>query len=181
MSKKSIVVLQGSPCRGGNTETLADSFINGAQQAGHKIVKFNVSGMNIQGCTGCHTCSVNEGICCINDDMQEISSHIYECDTLVLASPVYFFSFSAQIKAAIDRLETLTGKKLPITSSVLLTTYYQAPDSGAVDPLIHQYKTIANYLGWEDKGIIAVPHMDDVGDIADHPMLAEARALGRRL
>jgi hypothetical protein len=113
--------------------------------------------------------------------MFEIYPKIYVCDTLVLATPVYFFSFSAQIKNAIDRLETLTGRPLPIKSSILLATYYQDPSSGTIEPLVAQYQKIASYLGWKDEGIVAVPHMDLVGDIVGNPGLDEATKLGNSI
>lgn len=75
--------------------------------------------------------------CVIDDDMQELYPLIDSCDTLVIATPVYFFSFSAQFKAAIDRMEAkMGGAPRSIRSSVLLATYYQAPDSGTIEPVL---------------------------------------------
>ena len=100
---KRILVLAGSPRRHGNTDCLADEFIRGAQEAGHETEKIYLKDRKINGCLGCGACQRNGGSCVQKDDMQEIYEKWLASDVVVLASPVYFYTWSAQMKAVLDR------------------------------------------------------------------------------
>ena len=101
MSKK-VLILSGSPRKGGNSDYLCDKFLQGAQEAGHDVEKIFISGKKIGYCRACYACRDTHK-CFQKDDMEEILAKIVEADVLVLASPVYFYSVDAQIKAVIDR------------------------------------------------------------------------------
>lgn len=101
--KKKILILSGSPRKNGNSELLCDEFAKGAREAGHDVEKLRVAEKNIGYCRACYYCSEHNGKCILNDDMTEILQKIIDADVLVLASPVYFYSISAQLKAVIDR------------------------------------------------------------------------------
>ena len=100
---KKVLILSGSPRKGGNSDTLCDEFLRGAVEAGNEVEKIRVADANIAPCKGCYYCTKNGGRCVMNDGMGEILQKIIDCDVLVLASPVYFYSVSAQLKAVIDR------------------------------------------------------------------------------
>lgn len=100
---KNILILSGSPRKGGNTDILCDEFMRGAIEGGHRVEKVVLSEKKIAYCTGCYFCRTSNGICAIKDDMQELLAKIIEADVLVLATPVYFYSVSAQLKTVIDR------------------------------------------------------------------------------
>ena len=101
MSKK-ILILSGSPRKGGNSDYLCDKFSEGAKDAGHDVEKIFVSEKNISYCRACYACR-NSHKCIIQDDMAEILDKMINADVLVLASPVYFYSINAQIKTVLDR------------------------------------------------------------------------------
>lgn len=101
MSKK-ILILSGSPRKDGNSDILCDEFARGAVEAGHAVEKIRVAEKNIGYCRGCYACR-NTGVCAIKDDMADILQKMIDCDVMVLASPVYFYSIDAQLKAVIDR------------------------------------------------------------------------------
>ncbi len=101
MSKK-ILILAGSPRKGGNSDLLCDEFARGAAEAGHTVEKLRVAEKNIGYCRACYACR-ESGVCAIHDDMAEVLQKMIDADVLVLASPVYFYSISAQLKAVIDR------------------------------------------------------------------------------
>ena len=101
MSKK-VLILSGSPRKGGNSDHLCDQFLKGALEAGHEAEKIFVGEKNIGYCRACYACR-NTHKCFQKDDMEEILTKIVEADVLVLASPVYFYSIDAQIKTVIDR------------------------------------------------------------------------------
>ena len=101
MSKK-VLILSGSPRKGGNSDYLCDKFAQGARDAGHVVEKIFVSEKNIGYCRACYACR-NSHKCIINDDMAQILDKMIHADVLVLASPVYFYSINAQIKTVLDR------------------------------------------------------------------------------
>ena len=93
--EKRILVLVGSPRRRGNTDCLADAFIRGAQEAGHETEKIYLKDKKVSGCLGCGACQRNGGSCVQKDDMQEIYEKWLAADAVVLASPVYFYTWSS--------------------------------------------------------------------------------------
>ena len=103
MCFKKILVLMSSPRSGGNTDKLCDSFIAGAKEKGHTVLKINISESNIKFCDSCYKCKQPPNICHIEDDMASILEEFMLADVIVLASPVYFYSISAQLKTFIDR------------------------------------------------------------------------------
>lgn len=112
---KKVVLLSGSPRPNGNSSMLCDEFIRGAAEAGNKAEKILLSRKKVAGCMGCNACYRNGGICVQKDDMEEIKNKLLEADVIVLASPVYFYSMTAQLKAVIDRTysfyQELAGKE----------------------------------------------------------------------
>ena len=103
MAKK-ILILSGSPRRGGNSDTLCDRFMAGAKEAGNDVEKYFIAQHNIGYCSACYYCRSHNGVCCKNDDMRDLMSKILEADVLVFSSPVYMYSISAQLKAVFDRM-----------------------------------------------------------------------------
>lgn len=107
---KKVFVLAGSPHKHGNTDRLADEFIRGAQEAGHETEKIYIKDKKVSGCLGCGACQRNGGSCVQKDDMQEIYEKWIAADVVVLVSPVYFYTWSAQMKTVIDRTFAIEEK-----------------------------------------------------------------------
>lgn len=101
-----IVILVGSVRKNGNTVHLAQSFAEGA--AIHNDVEIvSVADYNVNPCIVCNSCFIREGNQCFqNDDMVRIYEKFRNADIVVVASPVYFYGISAQLKAIVDRLHT---------------------------------------------------------------------------
>lgn len=100
---KKVLILSGSPRREGNSDILCDEFLRGAVEAGHEVEKIRVSEKNIGYCRACYYCRDHKGECIVKDDMAEVLQKMIDADVIVLASPVYFYSVDAQLKALIDR------------------------------------------------------------------------------
>ncbi|MBQ1554037.1 MAG: flavodoxin family protein, partial [Clostridia bacterium] len=101
-----IVVLSGSPRKDGNTDRLVSAFVKGAQ-ARHEVEVVRVYEQTVHPCIGCNTCFTREGNACFQKDgMTEIYQKLSQTDILIIASPVYFYGISAQLKAIVDRLHT---------------------------------------------------------------------------
>lgn len=99
---KNILILQSSPRIGGNSDILCDEFIKGAKEADHSCEKIYLTKKDIKLCTGCLTCDETHS-CVIDDDMREILEKMVNADVIVMATPVYFFTMSGQMKMLIDR------------------------------------------------------------------------------
>lgn len=100
---KKVLILSGSPRKGGNSDMLCDEFKRGALDSGNQVEKIRIADKNVGYCKACYYCATNGGLCIIKDDMAEIMQKMIDADVIVLSSPVYFYSLDAQLKAVIDR------------------------------------------------------------------------------
>lgn len=111
---KKVLILEGSPRRNGNSAILSGEFARGAEEAGCSVEKVQIAGKKIAGCLGCNACYRNGGVCVQKDDMAAIREKMLAADVIVLASPIYFYSMTAQMKAVMDRsyafYQQLAGK-----------------------------------------------------------------------
>lgn len=150
---RNILVVVGSGNKRGNTDTLVEAFIKGAKESGHDVSKINLDG-NIQGCQGCGACQKNGHQCVIKDRMQEWYSLFETSDTIVFASPLYFWSISARLKSFIDRLYAIsTDDKYPQKETLLLMT---SGSKGfyAFEQAVSFYRFFTKALGWNDQGMV---------------------------
>lgn len=181
---KNILVLTGSPRRGGNSDLLADAFIKGALAKGHSVNKFETAFKHIQGCRACKACWSTETACIYTDGFTELEPLLEEAEVLVFATPLYWFGMSAQLKATIDRfyayMRDNCKRPLKISESVLLTCGGDK-EPEIFDGIIATYRSMANYLKWTDRGIIAVTNMDEIGDIKRTNTLKQTEKLGEAI
>lgn len=101
MSK--VLILSGSPRRDGNSDLLCQQLARGAIDAGNSVETVHVAEKKVAPCIACYHCRDNGGKCVYNDDEAEILQKMVDADVIVFASPVYFYSIDAQLKAVIDR------------------------------------------------------------------------------
>ena len=178
---KTILVLSGSPRKNGNTDKLVAAFKEGAESAGKTVALFRVADMKIGACRACEYCHKNNGDCIQKDDMAQIIEVVKKADAIVWASPVYYYSVSAQLKLAIDRFYALVKEEKPIKRAALLLTC-EDDSQEAFEGAIATYKGTAGYHGWENVGIVTVTglhHKDDIDKCVDE--LEKARQLGREM
>jgi multimeric flavodoxin WrbA len=184
---KDILLLSGSPRRGGSTDKLAEAFVRGAESEGKKVSCFRPADMKINGCLGCDHCkTVIPGICAQTDDMQAIIDALRVADAFVFASPIYYYDFTAQLKTAIDRCYQIHHEKLRIKKTALLLTCAEylsdeEPLPGCAEGLILMYRINARHFKWEDAGIVAAGGLYHGKTIDGRPELERARLLGRRI
>ena len=152
MKNKKVMIAMGSPRKEGNSSILAKQVAAGAMAVGGEVESFYLHDMNIQPCTACEACrEETEKDCILDDDMQLLYPKLRQADALVIASPIYFFTVSAQTKLFMDRWyalgspqgNALAGKRIGI-----LLTYGGADpfDSGAVNAL-RTFQDCFNYIG----------------------------------
>ena len=145
-----IAVLNGSP-RKETTSAMVQAFREGAEAAGHVVEEYQVGRMKIAGCLACEYCHTKgEGACIQKDDLEKILPAYKEADMIVFASPIYYFTMSAQIEAAIQRVYCI-GKPLKAKKAALLLT---SGSPGGYDAAIAQFKGYTAYTGIADAGVI---------------------------
>ena len=179
---KKIVVLNGSPRANGNTAALIDSLRKGAGEAGHAVTEFRLQSMKIGACLGCYGGGKDPDSPCVQkDDMDAIYPAYRAADVVVLASPLYFWTVSGQLKCAFDRLfavaEGNPGYQSPAKDCVLV----MAAEGNEYEEAVYWYSRLMNHLGWTDRGRILAEGVVAPGDVKGKPILEEARKLGASL
>lgn len=182
MSKK-IVILNGSPRKTGNTSALAAAFAKGAERAGHTVTAFWLSGMEIRGCRGCFGGHSSRDCPCVQkDDMAKIYPAVRDADIVVLASPLYYWMLSGQLKTAIDRLFALEegdGNRLRGNGKAA-ALLMAAEGSGFADAALY-FDHLLEHLRWQNLGHVLAGGNMRVGDIEGKPEVQQAYELGRSI
>ena len=180
---KKIVILNGSPRKAGNTAALIHSFTQGAESAGHTVQEFFLDGMNIHGCKGCfggH--SSRECPCVQKDDMDKIYPAVKEGDVIVLATPLYYWNMSGQIRTAIDRLFALEeGDENLLRGHGRASALLMAAEGNGFDDVLRYYDNLLEHLRWKNLGHVLAGGNGDIGDIQGKPELQQAYDLGRSI
>ena len=174
-----ILVITGSPRKNGNSNTLADNFIKGAQEAGHTVVRFDSAFKNVHPCIACNKCGMN-GQCVFKDDFEFVKANIIDADVVVYATPMYYFGISAQIKTVIDRFYAINGQIHVPKKAVLILTYADKDEKQA-QPIINYYETLLNYLGWSDAGKVIASGVWTEGDVNHTQYPQKAYELGKNI
>ena len=174
-----ILVLSGSPRKNGNTERLVAAFVRGAE-ARNTVEVVSVTDVTVHPCTGCNTCYSREGNRCVqHDDMEAICRKLEQTDVLVLASPVYFYGLSAQLKAVVDRLHTPRRNRFPIQKlGLILAGAASLPEM--FDSILTQYRLILSFFRLEDAGTVLVRGAREKGEVRNGD-LEKAYAFGRSI
>ncbi len=167
---KKVLILSGSPRKGGNSDILCDEFMKGAIAAGNEAEKIFVCEKKIHPCTGCYFCREHGGRCAFNDDMGEILQKIIDCDVLVLSSPVYFYSICSQLKAVIDRT---VARWTEIANKDLYYIATAAEDEReTLDITLSCFHGFAMCIdGYEEKGTLYGRGVAEKGEVKDRPDL----------
>jgi multimeric flavodoxin WrbA len=156
---RKIMVVMGSPRRKGNSATLAKRVADGARGAGAKVEIFFLQAMDIRPCTACDACRTKlKKACIIKDDMQLLYPKMKAADGIVIASPIYWFTVSAQTKLFMDRWYALGGDdgyELAGKKFGIVLAYADADPftSGAVNAL-RTFQDAFNFIGAEVVGTV---------------------------
>lgn len=180
---KRIVILNGSPRKNGNTAALVKSFTEGAESAGNTVTEFFLGGMEIHGCKGCfggH--SGRECPCVQKDGMDQIYPTVRECAVIVLASPLYYWNMSGQLRTAVDRLFALEeGEENLLRGHGRASALLMAAAGDEFDDVVLYYDHLMEHLKWKKLGHVLAGGNGDVGDIAGKPELQQAYELGKSI
>ena len=183
---KRVMVILGSPRRKGNSATLATRISRGAESAGAQVETVYLHGLKISPCRACDTCKKDDTRgCAIKDDMQELYPKLIAADAWVIASPVYWFTMSAQTKIFMDRCYALTayGKNPFARKRIAIAMSYGDTDavrSGCVNAL-RAFQDAYRYTGSKIVGMVYGSAME-AGEIENNKaLMQEAEELGKRL
>ena len=190
---KNILVVQGGGRINGNTSQLADSFIQGAKEAGHTVEKISLNKNEVKGRIGCNACRYGKP-CVQKDNFNELVPKIKAADLIVFASPLLFWTLSSKIKAFIERFYCIAEEdpnppfgryeRYPVKDAALLMT--SADDFfWTYEQAVSYYKfTIINYIGFRDKGMLLAGGCGDTNgkpQIAKTDHLREAYDFGKNI
>jgi len=183
---RKVLVLLSSPRKKGNSAILAKQITTGAESAGAKVETIFLHGMKIAPCQSCYTCQKPDSKgCAIDDDMQSIYPKLIEADSWVIASPVFWFTMSAQAKLFMDRCFALpayeknpfAGKRIAIAMSYGDTDPFT---SGCVNAL-RTFQDAFRYVGAKIVGMV-YGSATGAGEIKSNSALMQmAEELGERL
>ena len=170
-----ILILNGSPRPNGNTAAMVDAFVEGARENGHNITVVPVCQKKIAGCLACEYCHTKgEGSCVQKDDMQEVYPVLAEAEMIVLASPIYYHSFTGQLQCAINRIYALDKPKKLKKAALILSS----GDDKVYDGAIYEYQnSFLSYLQLENMGIFTAFDKQNKSE----EKLCELREFGRGL
>ncbi len=185
-----VLGLMGSPRKKGNTDLLLSAFLEGAQKQGTEVIKIDVAFKNIMPCQGCRFCE-KKGFCRQqDDDMGEIYHLLRRADLVVLATPIFFYGPTAQLKALIDRTQALWSRKytfkLTDPKAKFRKGFLLAVGATKGKELFNGTNLIAKYffdaIGARFEGALGFRQIESPGDITRHPTaLVEGRQKGNEL
>jgi len=189
--KIKVLGLFGSPRRGGNTDLLLEEMLKGAQSQGAEIERIFLSQLNISPCQECRKCEVS-GNCVIDDEMQEIYPRLTKANFIILASPIFFYSVTAQTKVLIDRCQTLWARKYvlkqqPLNKEIInrkgwFISVGGTKGSNLFKGAVLTVRYFFDAIDVEYNGELLFHRIDEKGAIKKHPTaLKEAFRMGRQL
>jgi multimeric flavodoxin WrbA len=179
--KKQVLILSGSPRKGGNSDTLCEQFIKGAEEAGHDTEKIYLDDMKMGFCKACYSCKKN-GTCFQKDDVEAILEKMINADVIVMATPVYYYTMNGQMKTLIDRAlpRYYTEVKISDKNFYFIATAAEKKET--------MERTIDGLRGFTDclpnaniKGIIYGANAWQLGDIQGNTAMDEAYEMGKQV
>ena len=178
--KKKVLILSSSPRRGGNSDMLCEEFMSGARETGNEVEKIFLRDKTIHYCTGCSTCSLQKKPCPQHDDAAGIIDQMVAADVIVMASPVYFYTMSAQMKTLIDRC---CGLYTEMKNKEFYFIVTAAEDNRQL-----MERTIDTFQGFLDclenpvmKGVVIGTGVWHPGEINGTPFMQEAYEMGKQV
>ncbi|MBF0215887.1 MAG: flavodoxin family protein [Candidatus Omnitrophica bacterium] len=184
-----VIGISGSPRRGGNSETLLDEALKGAKAGGAKIEKLVLNELVFEPCQECEK-PQDEGYCLIDDGMSLVYEKVMGSGVVVVASPVFFGSVSAQTKMMVDRFQCLwrqrflTGSRMEVTPKK--GVFIAVSDAGREQCFKDSGRVMRNFfttIGAVLFEELFVPGLRDKGDVSrvGDVFLRRAADIGTRI
>lgn len=176
---KHVVVISTSLRKGSNSEVLAKEFVEGAEKSGNKVEFISLTGKKLDFCIGCLVCQKTQK-CVIDDDARTMAETVKNADTVVFATPIYYYEMCGQMKTLLDRLNPLFPSDYRFRDVYLLATAADN-DERAMDGVVKGLE------GWVEcfpkaglAGVLRGVGIGDANDAKNHPdMLKKAYEMGK--
>lgn len=179
---KKIMVITGSPRKNGNSLAMTESFIKAAEAKGHTVTRFDAAFKNVGGCHACMTCYSTGKACSYDDDFNTIAQDILDADVVVFSTPVYWYTFPAQIKAVLDKMFSFAVAKKPLAGKeTALITCCEEKEVEVMDGVRYPYERAMKLMKWNIIGEVLVPGVFVEGDIANTDGCKQAAALAEKI
>ncbi len=175
---KKILILSSSPRKGGNSDSLCGQFMKGAKEAGNDVEKIRIAEKKINYCFGCYACK--SGTCIQKDDAREVLDKMMAADVIVLATPVYFYSVCAQLKALIDR-SVVIYPRLTNKTFYFIVTMADTNEKMLTGTIETLRGFLACYDGSVEAGIVRGVGAYEKGEILNTPAWDEAYQMGKNV
>ncbi len=176
---KKVFIISSSPRRGGNSDLLCDQFARGAREAGHEVSKVSLSGKTIGFCRACGICKAS-GRCPQQDAVAPYLESMMAADVIVLATPVYFYTMCAQLKALIDRTVAIYPR-LTHKQFYFIMTMADDNESMFTGTLEALRGFLACYEGSQEMGIIQAANVYEKGEVRTSPAWTQAYEIGKSI
>jgi multimeric flavodoxin WrbA len=187
---KKILILSGSPKKNGNTAALVEWFMEGSISRGAQVEVIRTASLHFKfpGCTSCRSCQKKDSYACvIEDDANLALCKMAAAEVIVMATPLYFFAASAQLKVIIDRMFSLykwdnaAGTMQTVLKGKTLVLLASAYEDVGMEALEKPFVLTADYTGMKFRSLL-IPNAGESGDIRKKVGVRErAQALGAEL
>jgi multimeric flavodoxin WrbA len=177
--KIEVIAFVGSPRRGGNTEILVDEILTGAEESGAKVEKIILNELDIKPCQACDSCK-KTGSCIIEDDMEKLEEKMERSQVWILATPIYWWGPSAQLKAFIDRWYGIYGGGMFKGKNIILAMPMGDKNEKTARHAVGMMIDSINYLHMNLLETVLAPGAYDLGEVKEQTAtLEKARSVGR--
>jgi multimeric flavodoxin WrbA len=179
-----ILAVLGSPRPQGNSTTLARAFLTAAREKGAETQEFLLNQMDFKGCQACMTCKTKSDTCSLDDDLTQVLAALKEADVLVLASPVYFGDFSAQMKAFFDRTYSCINPdfscRLPAGKKAVIILAQANPDPKEFEDIFPRYERWLKHYCFDGIRLLRATGVAGPGEVSQQ-LKDQAAALAQEL
>lgn len=180
--KHKIVVITGSARVNGNSSTMANAFIEESERLGYTVEKIDAPKLQIRPCIACNQCYSKGNPCVFDDDFNKIADKLLNADAIVIAAPVYWYSFPTAVKAVVDKFFALySGKRLFSGKKCALLSCCEDNTMEAFNGLVFAYSESFKLMGAELSGEVLIPDVNEIGDILKTDGIERAKALASNL
>ena len=176
-----IVILNGSPHKKGTNAYLLDEFIHGAKEAGHSIYRFDAAFKKVHPCIACDKCGCGDNPCVFRDDMIELWPELENADIVVFASPLYYYSATAQLLSVVARFYAIDKRLKGSGKKGMFISSGTNPSDWAMLGIQRNYEEALMYLEWKDIGRVLARGCKTREDAEEKGFGTMAYELGRNL
>ena len=175
-----ILILAGSARRKGTSQLLVEEFKRGAEETGAVVEVFQAGTAKVHSCTGCNHCEHGKNPCVFQDDMTALYPKFLAADVLVMATPIYNWGITAQLKAVFDRWQPVVMAIRETKQTVLLTTQ-AGSQAWITEPVDAWYQALLHFMDWSSVGRLAAAGVMNRKDIESTDYPRQAYALGKQV